>query len=331
MANLYRYAPSNEKTGYFLRGLSPSSGYFNLQTTPAANRLFDQLNYEAGRLEQTEGDSIPGELTWRMYQAGLLETDSPSSGINDLSKDELRESFQESNAQATLSDADLDTLRSFIKSYSGTGANQLAELTTLVEPIDRDHHTAGSNTSNTGVELSDESLSQLSEWGIDVDDVSESSNEYPEETTPYLNGCISRFGKSKYTPIWVQLREDGIPQVWFRETGEMSSVKSIGWGFEDYFAQTSGRFSPIDAQIRCVVTAEWEDDEEIYGIDGIVKSGSFLEFKTTPPISDVFDYDAGIDIQHPETVYLRAISEAKQLLEEELEAVFTPDIGSLFD
>ena len=67
MANLYRYAVSNEKTGYFLRGLSQSSGYFNLQTVPAANRLFDQLDYEAGRLHQTEGDSVPGELTWRMY------------------------------------------------------------------------------------------------------------------------------------------------------------------------------------------------------------------------------------------------------------------------
>lgn len=141
IANLYKYADSNEKTGYYLRGRSPSSGYFNLQTTPAANRLFEQMSYEAGRVPHTEGESVPGELTWRMYQTGLLETDNSDSPINNLSKHDLKETFDKSNEESSLSEADLDALQSFIKSYSGAGDEKVSKLSTLIESINESDST----------------------------------------------------------------------------------------------------------------------------------------------------------------------------------------------
>ena len=134
MANLYEYASSNDKTGYFLRGRSKTSGYYNLQTTLAANRLFEQLDYEPGRIPHTEGESVPGELTWRMYQVGLLETKNSDSTLNDLSNTELKETFEESNEQLSLSESDLETLQSFIASYSGPGQNRVTKLKPLLEP-----------------------------------------------------------------------------------------------------------------------------------------------------------------------------------------------------
>lgn len=330
MANLYRYAASNEKNGYFLRGLSQSSGYFNLQTVPAANRLFDQLDYEAGRLHQTEGEGVPGELTWRMYQIGLLKTNNPDSTLNNLSNDELRERFQESDAQSSLSKANLNALQSFIESYSGAGNDRVTKLSTLVESTNRDCSSTPPNTTDTEIELAEESLSQLSEWGVNVDELIETPNDYPEETSPYLDGCLSRFREYGYTPTTINLTSNGIPELWFKaEPNDLTSVKSLLWKFEDYWAQTSGRFVPIDAQLRCLMVIEWDSNEEVYTIDGVVKSGSFLEFTADPSIVDVFDSGTETDVQLPEKVYLRAINDTKQFLEETLD-VFSIDVESLF-
>lgn len=144
MANLYEYADSNSKTGYFLRGRSKTSNYYNLQTTPAANQLFSELPYKAGRIPHTEGDSVPGELTWRMYQAGLLETENSDSTLNTLSNDELKATFDASNDSLSLSDTALETLQTFIESYSGAGKNRVKQLESLLETDD--NTTSSSNS-----------------------------------------------------------------------------------------------------------------------------------------------------------------------------------------
>lgn len=151
MANLYQYASSNDKTGYFLRGRSKNSGYYNLQTTAAANQLFSNLDYEAGRIPHTEGESVPGELTWRMYRAGLLETDNPNSALDTLSGDELKETFEQSEEALSLSEADLQTIHDFIESYSGADSTRVGKLETLIDIPNQNN----SNTDSDSGEDSD--------------------------------------------------------------------------------------------------------------------------------------------------------------------------------
>lgn len=130
MANLYKYAPSNTKTGYFLRGRSPSSGYFTLNTTHAANKLFNELDYTPGRIPDTEGDSVPGTLTWRMYQVGLLTTENESV-LDNLTDTELKNTFEQATDSLSLSDTDLDTIQQFITSYTGPDKTLVEKLNSL--------------------------------------------------------------------------------------------------------------------------------------------------------------------------------------------------------
>jgi hypothetical protein len=260
---------------------------------------------------------------------GLLKTNNPDFTLNDLSNDELRKSFQESNSRSSLSEANLNTLQSFIESYSGAGTDRVTKLSTLLESANREHSSTSPNTSDTEIDLSEESLSQLSEWNVSVNDLIETPNDYPDKTVPYLDSCLSRFSEYEYTPTTIYLTSNGIPELWFNvEPNDVTSVESILWKFEDYWAQTSGRFSSIDAQMKCLLVIEWDSNQEVYTIDGLVKSGSFLEFTADPSIVDMFDSDTDIDVQFPEKVYLRAISDTKQFLEEILD-VFSTNVESL--
>lgn len=73
MARLYKYADSNEKTGYFLRGGTSGSNY-TMGATDLGKQLFDRLNYEPGIVNKERGPRIPSQLQWAMYDVGLLET-----------------------------------------------------------------------------------------------------------------------------------------------------------------------------------------------------------------------------------------------------------------
>lgn len=88
-----------------------------------------------------------------MYQAGLLKTDNPDSALNNLSDTELKETFEESNEPLSLSENDLETLQSFLDSYSGAGQSRVTKLKSLLETPD------GNNTpdtnSNEGFDLSE--------------------------------------------------------------------------------------------------------------------------------------------------------------------------------
>ena len=186
VANLYTYADSNDKTGYFLRGRSQNSGYYNLQTIPAANRLFAQMDYDPGRIPHTEGDSVPGELTWRMYQAGLLETDNPDSTLKTLSTDELKDTFEPSNEELSLSETDLNTIQSFIESYSGAGESHVNRLATLI----KNSHASNSNSSNFDIDLSgaieaERQSRQLNVANTSLDEITERIDELEaDEDTP---------------------------------------------------------------------------------------------------------------------------------------------------
>lgn len=135
MANLYEYAESNDKTGYFLKGLSNTSGYYNLQTTPIAEQLFDHMGYTPGRVNYTEGDHVPGELTWRMYQANLLTTENSDSPLDNLSERELKNAFANSEEQPTLSNTDLSKLESFIETHARNGNSRISKLGKLLGTI----------------------------------------------------------------------------------------------------------------------------------------------------------------------------------------------------
>lgn len=210
VANLYSYADSNDKTGYFLRGRSKNSGYYNLQTTPAANQLFSQLDYKAGRLYHTEGDTIPGNLTWRMYQAGLLETENSHSPLNTLSNDELKETFEKSNEELSLSETDLNTIQSFIESYSGTGKNHVAKLESLLDiPANKNTSTTDSNS---GFDLSDaieteQRSIRVNAAGTSFDEIQERVEELEGREKPSCNITVDEIasypsGAQSFTRFW---------------------------------------------------------------------------------------------------------------------------------
>ena len=149
MANLYKYAPSNTKNGYFLRGRSPSSGYYTLNTTHAANKLFDDLNYNPGRIPDTEGDSIPGTLTWRMYQVGLLITENDSV-LDELTDSELKDTFEDATESLSLSDTDLKTIQQFISSYTGPDKGIVEKLDSLFATPSKSGNTDTDTDTGTG-------------------------------------------------------------------------------------------------------------------------------------------------------------------------------------
>lgn len=330
MVNLYRYASSNDKTGYFLRGLSQSSGYFNLNTTPAADRLFDQLEYEPGRVQQTEGDRVPGELTWRMYQAGLLKTNNSDSSINNLSNEQLRETFEESNTSSSLSETNLNILQSFIESYTGTGERRVEELATLLETSGK-HTLTSTDTSDAGIDISDESLSQLSDWDLTLDDLIQTPNNYPEETAPYLEGCISRVGESEYTPVNFNLSDEGIPKISFALVPEgLIFVNEIWVTFDDYFSQTSGKYRNIDAKMDCTVVTKWNDKSRLYDINASVVAGSFIEFRADPEIGDVLDENIETDVISKNGQYPRTLNNAREILEDLLSIFTHTNLDRLF-
>ncbi|WP_141212158.1 hypothetical protein [Halorubrum ezzemoulense] len=149
MANLYEYAPSNSKTGYFLRGRSPTSGYYTLNTTGAANKLFNNLDYTPGRIHHREGDSIPGKLTWRMYQVGLLTTDTDSV-LDELTESELRETFEGAADILSLSDTDLGTIQQFINSYTGADKDLVEKLNSLLATPTKPENTDSEDDTTPG-------------------------------------------------------------------------------------------------------------------------------------------------------------------------------------
>lgn len=338
MVNLYIYASSNEKTGYFLRGRSQSSGYFNLQTTPAANQLFDKLDYEAGRLSHTEGDRIPGELTWRMYQAGLLETENNSSKLDSLSKDQLKETFSDSSVESTISESDIEVLRSFIDSYSGQAEEQVEELLGLLNLTEQ---TLSLSNSNSDVELSEESVEQLTEWGLtpgDVlsrrTDVVDTPDRYPDETGACLESLISRAGQCHHSPEDITLTQSGMPIIEFKLELQQSRsvfIDHIWVWAEDYWAQTSGRYSNVDARFECEVVLEWQDQSEMYYIDAFVTNGSFIQFTPTPSIGDVLGNRANTETISKGSLYPRTIGNARNALSELLDIFSVENAQSLFD
>jgi hypothetical protein len=338
MVNLYTYAPSNEKTGYFLRGHSQSSGYFNLQTIPAANQLFDKLDYEPGRLPHTEGDRIPGELSWRMYQAGLLETENNSSKLDSLSKDQLKDTFNDSGVESTISESDIEVLRSFINSYSGQAEEQVEELLDLLK---LNEQALSPSNSNSDVELSEKSVEQLTEWGLtpgDVlnrrTDVVDTPDRYLDETGVCLESLISRAGQCHHSPEDITLTQSGMPIIEYKLELQQSRsifIDHIWVWAEDYWAQSSGRYNNVDACFECEIALEWQDKREQYYIDAFVTNGSFIQFTPTPSIGDVLGAGANTETISKASLYPRTIRNARNALSELLDIFSVENAQYLFD
>lgn len=336
MVNLYTYAPSNEKTGYFLRGHSQKSGYFNLQTTPAANQLFDKLDYKAGQLPNTEGDRVPGELSWRMYKAGLLETENTSSKLDGLSKSQLKETFRDSSEESTISESDIEALRSFIDSYSGQAEEQVEELLDLLK-LDE----LSLSTANSDIELSEKSTEQLKEWGLTPDDVLskrsdvvDTPDRYPDETGACLESLISRAGQCHHSPENITFTQSGMPIIEFKldlQESRSIFIDHIWVWAEDYWVQSSGRYGKMDARFECEVVLEWQDQREQYYIDAIVTNGSFIQFTPTPSIDDVVDNGANAETISKASLYPRTIANARSALSELLDIFSGENVQSLFD
>lgn len=141
MARLYRYAESNEKSGYFLRGIS-ESGNTTFQVTHLGEQLFDYLEFQPGVVNTTTGPQIPPDLMWIMYDAGLIFTENDDRSNNSMESrftatgEELNSDL-ESSIQSFLSEASANrqeirrlqsslnagVRRTTVKKSSGSGAD----------------------------------------------------------------------------------------------------------------------------------------------------------------------------------------------------------------
>lgn len=127
MTRLYQYAPSNQKTGYFLRGAT-ENGHSTFQVTPLAAALFDRLEYRPGTVNQEQGPRIANKLLWGLYEIGLVYTEGqegPTSITNSME-------FDLNEVGAKITDTDLDGIQAFIAENTNE-QDKLAHLAKLLD------------------------------------------------------------------------------------------------------------------------------------------------------------------------------------------------------
>lgn len=90
---------------------------------PVAQRLLTELEYEPGVLHNSGGDQIPTELFWALWETDLIGTDDV--GDQDPPIEGLSEEME---ASVPLREADLETLKELLESYTGQSRRSLEEV-----------------------------------------------------------------------------------------------------------------------------------------------------------------------------------------------------------
>lgn len=120
MATLYHYkhVPSE------LYLIHPFNGKpRKVSCKPIAQRLFAELDYEPGIKQTRQGDRIPTDLMWALWQVGLIFTGD--EGEQDPT---IGRVLEDTGETVPLKGEDLDTLREFIKSYTGQSRRDLEDV-----------------------------------------------------------------------------------------------------------------------------------------------------------------------------------------------------------
>lgn len=90
---------------------------------PVAQRLLAELDYEPGVLHQRQGDQIPADLLWALWDTSLIGTDDV--GEQDLDIGRVQEGTGKS---VPLQETDVEILKELIQSFTGQSRRSLEEV-----------------------------------------------------------------------------------------------------------------------------------------------------------------------------------------------------------
>lgn len=124
MARLHAYAPSSSKQGFYLRGRSPTQ-YVTFQMSRGAQALVRWLGF-------SEGERIPDDLLWRLYDSGLVWT---KRNTRFDGRAEFFDYLGDDDRFVDLSGEQLSLLRQFIEEYEGPDADRVRRLRPLVSHV----------------------------------------------------------------------------------------------------------------------------------------------------------------------------------------------------
>lgn len=119
MARLYRYADSNDKSGYFIIG---DNGNATFQVKPIAKRLLDRLEYHPPTKTERQGPQIPSKLHWLLFDTGWVFTGDSESGTP-----ESHDVPDQPEAAESLTDEMVEKIRRFAEDRGGDDAQELID------------------------------------------------------------------------------------------------------------------------------------------------------------------------------------------------------------
>lgn len=175
MPTVYRYAESNSKTGFYLKGWLPDHGNTTLQVHPIADELLSWMEF-------SHGQKLPHEFFTALRKSGLLYTES-EAGVSS----ESDTSFQSQPVRNALTPRQYKRLLGFLEAK--TKGNHPNELTAFADHfLDQDLEIP-----DTAVPTSNRGTTEVEHgrFADIVDDVfGESDDPVDDQATPAGNDWI---------------------------------------------------------------------------------------------------------------------------------------------
>lgn len=132
MPSLNKYSEDNDKEGFYIRANVGGGHPITLQVTLVASQIFRALNYR-------DGDAVPTELVWSMYDLNMLYT-LTSVDIGETPTDvNAAEVLEQLDLDNKLSDEERAELITYLEAYDGPDAERIQQLRAeLVENLSED-------------------------------------------------------------------------------------------------------------------------------------------------------------------------------------------------
>ena len=119
MSRLYKYAISNDKTGYYIIG---DNGNATFQCEPIVERLFDTLDYNPPIKTEGQGPQIPTTLHWNLFDLEWIYTGEHVA--TPITPDELSDKIESGRS---LTDEMVAQIKEFADQIGNKEAQELAE------------------------------------------------------------------------------------------------------------------------------------------------------------------------------------------------------------
>ena len=121
MPTLNEYDVDNEKDGHFIRANVGGNHPITLQVTVVASRIFKALNY-------ADGDAVPTELVWSMYDLNMVYTLSSVDVEQETNNIDPADVLEKLDLNNQLTEDERAELISYLKAYEGPDADKIQQL-----------------------------------------------------------------------------------------------------------------------------------------------------------------------------------------------------------